>query len=77
MGKLCCSTKDSEFARGPGKSKGTEDDEIDSIASHSMNVNDSLHLEYAKKLQAQRGNKKGLKGPKMVRSASHATVGIG
>ena len=52
MGKLCCSTKDSEFARGPGKSKGIEDDEIDSIASHSMNVNDSLHLEYAKKLQA-------------------------
>ena len=51
MGKLCCSTKDSEFTRGPGKIKGGEDDEIDSIASHQMNVNDSLHLDYAKKLQ--------------------------
>jgi hypothetical protein len=51
MGKLCCSSNNTDFARGPGKVKGGEDDEIDSIASHSMNVNDSLHLEYAQKLQ--------------------------
>ena len=66
MGKLCCSNKEGDMSRGPGKMKEGEDDEIDSIASHQMNINDSLHLEYAQKLQKKRNQSK----LKMVRSAS-------
>ena len=58
MGNICCSPKDQEQSRGPAKPKGGDDfDEVDTLSSHTnsnnVNVNDSLYLEYAQKLQRQ------------------------
>lgn len=53
MGVICCQAKNDGFSRGAGKNgKNDEDDGADSVSLTTsgytaMNVNDSMHLEYA------------------------------
>ena len=66
MGVICCSSTNKELSRGGKSDKGVTfslDESTTINGSHysSMNVNDSMHLEYTVKLQKKVEAKKKFK----------------